>query len=49
MVEGNGMLVVTVPPGQYQVVVRGDRPAKAQRTAVALNPLQRVTITVGWQ
>lgn len=49
MVEGNGMLVVTVPPGQYEVVVRGDRPAKAQRTAVALNPLQRVTITVGWQ
>ncbi len=47
--EGTGMLVVTVPPGQYQAVVRGDRSAKMQRTTVALNPLQRVTITVGWQ
>ena len=48
-VEGSGMLVVNVPPGQYQVVIRGDPPAKVQRTAVALTSLQRITVTVGWQ
>lgn len=46
--EGAGMIVVALPPGEYGVLVRGDKPAKVYRSRVSLHPLHRSSLVVSW-
>lgn len=47
-VEGTGMIAVALPPGEYDVLVRGDSPGKLYRRRVTAHPLQRSPIVVNW-